>query len=263
MQFCDQIGHHIELAKKPKRIISLVPSQSELLWDLGLTNELIGITKFCIHPESMFLKLEKIGGTKQLNIEKIKSLKPDLIIANKEENDKVQIEILQKEFSVWTSCVDNFQDALEMINRIGIITEKEAEANTISNRIKSEFSKINAIKVKGKKVAYFMWHKPYMVAANNTFINALIEEIGLVNVFKNRNRYPIIGINDIIEVNPDFVFLSSEPFPFKDIHVKEMLMNFPNSKIILVDGEMFSWYGSRLQKSPSYFNALIEVLYSK
>ena len=120
----DQTGHSINLTAIPKRIISVVPSQTELLFDIGLDEEVIGITKFCVHPEQWFRTKKRVGGTKQLNIDIINSLKPDLIIANKEENTREEISLLQSKYHVWTSDIGHLNDALCMIYDIGSITVK-------------------------------------------------------------------------------------------------------------------------------------------
>ncbi|MFN7013902.1 MAG: ABC transporter substrate-binding protein, partial [Bacteroidia bacterium] len=191
MQFTDQTGNIIQLFEKPKRIISVVPSQTELLYDLGIDKEVIGITKFCIHPEKWFRKKERIGGTKKLNIEKIKALKPDLIIANKEENTKEDIEELQRYFPVWISDIYSLNDALNMIESIGKITDTSPKAKVIANLIKQEFSAFeeSIAEQKAIKTAYFIWFNPIMAAAANTFIHSMLELCKFDNVFKNMERY--------------------------------------------------------------------------
>lgn len=254
--FIDQTGHAIRFKETPRRIISLVPSQSEFLWDLGLGNELIGITKFCVHPKEMFNSKQRVGGTKSLDIEKIRLLKPDLIIGNKEENEKEQIEILRKEFQVWLSDVYTLEDAYEMMISLGGICDKSEEANKMVSKIKANFTKANFSFFKNKKAAYLMWYNPYMAAAKNTFINSMVEKSGFVNVFNNYVRYPEITPEQLKNVRPDFVFLSTEPFPFKKQHIEDLSAFMPDVKIILVDGEMFSWYGSRLQYAPAYIESI-------
>lgn len=256
MNFTDQTEHTITLKSAPKRIISLVPSQSELLWDLGLRTELVGITKFCIHPDEMFKSIEKVGGTKKLDIEKIRALKPDLIIGNKEENEQIQIETLRKEFPVWMSDIYDLSDAFEMITAIAQMVEKQTEAEKLVKTIRDNFAKMDISGFKGKKVAYFIWYNPYMVAAPNTFVNNIIEKLGMINAFSYLSRYPEVNASQIKGAAPDCIFLSSEPFPFKEKHIAELKQICPNAEIILVDGEMFSWYGSRLQYAPAYFNTL-------
>lgn len=253
--FKDQMKRTIRLEEIPRRIVSLVPSQTELLYDLGLNEEVVGITKFCIYPEIWFKSKQRIGGTKSLQIAKIRSLNPDLIIGNKEENTKEQIEELLEVAPVWMSDVNTIQDAFEMIQLIGDLSEKTEEANLWLAQINSNFSKIKK-NLKGKTVLYFIWKDPDYVVGSNTFINAMIESTGLIN-FCKEGRYPEVKSTD---VDPDFIFLSSEPFPFKDEHIKGFQEKFPSSKIILVDGEMFSWYGTRMALFPAYFNQLIDSL---
>ena len=258
MIFTDQLNNTIELNAFPKRIISVVPSQSELLWDLGLREELIGVTKFCIHPEGLYQSVTHIGGTKTLNIDKIRSLKPDVIIGNKEENDQAQIEELQKEFKVWMSDIYTLEDSLSMIESIGELVNKTEEAKKITALISASFEQL---KQAHQTVLYFIWKKPYMVAGRATFIGHLLKKIGLKNCISDVNsRYPTLSLDDIINLNPELFFLSSEPYPFKEAHVKELQKHLPKAKILIVDGELFSWYGSRLTHSASYFNGLIETL---
>ena len=262
MQFTDQTGHTIQLKSSPKKIVSLVPSQTELLFDLNLENRIIGVTKFCIHPKEKLQDIFKIGGTKNLQIDNIISLNPDLIIANKEENEKVQINQLKKTIPVWTSDVIDIDSALSMIFSIGEITKTKNAANQLISNIKNSFKDIeNILSGKQKSVAYFIWRKPYMVAGGDTFINCILQFIGLKNIFNDsKDRYPIVNIDFIKKNSPDYIFLSSEPYPFKEKHIEEIKEFCPKSKIIFVNGEMFSWYGSRLQKTPNYIKNLISIL---
>ncbi|MEI8136616.1 MAG: helical backbone metal receptor, partial [Bacteroidota bacterium] len=167
MEFKDQIGNTIKLGGKPKRVISIVPSQSEFLWEIGLRDELVGITKFCVHPNEMFSTIERVGGTKKLHIDKIRALKPDLIIGNKEENEQADIEVLQKEFNLWISDIYNFEDSFKMMIELGIILGKETETNSLVSKIKKSLLEIKDI-FSNQKVAYFIWKSPYMLAASNT-----------------------------------------------------------------------------------------------
>jgi len=254
----DQLNREINLSSAPKRIISIVPSQTELLFYLGLDEEIVGITKFCIHPADKVKKVEKVGGTKQLDIEKIKALKPDLIIANKEENERGQVEELINICPVWISDIYNLDDALDMIERIGALTGKGPGAKTLSKQIAQQFNSIRIPK-SNLKTAYFIWRKPYMVAGRNTFIDDMLLKCGLINVFE-KDRYPEVDAKALIETNPDVILLSSEPYPFKDKHIEELRAIVPNAIIRLVDGEMFSWYGSRLLHTAAYFEELVDWL---
>jgi len=257
--FTDQLGRTIELKQTPNRIISLVPSQTELLYDLGLDTEVIGITKFCVHPDKWFRTKTKVGGTKQLHIEKIKKLKPDLIIANKEENVKKQIEELEKHFPVWISDVNNLNDALYMIEAVGQIVSKKNEAEFLIKKIESAFSELKAPNIK-LQTCYLIWKDPYMTVGGDTFINNMMEHAGFKNLLENKTRYPEVTIAELQTANCQLLLLSSEPYPFAQKHIDELHTQLPNTKIILVDGEMFSWYGSRLLKAPAYFIQLQKIL---
>ena len=256
--FIDQMGRRLEIAFPPKRIISLVPSQTELLHELLLDEEVIGITKYCVHPTEWQTKKNIVGGTKKLDIKLIQRLKPDLIIGNKEENDQEQIEELINSFPVWMSDIKNLKAALNMIVCLGELTNRNRAANQIKLQIEHSF---NNLKVTNKPLscAYFIWRKPFMVAGSDTFINDLLFRIGFRNVFANSlfGRYPIVGMDRIKASKPSVILLSSEPFPFIEKHIPEFKTICPNSKVLIVDGEMFSWYGSRLLKSVDYFNHLI------
>jgi len=261
--FKDQLNRKIELSSPPKRIISLVPSQTELLYDLGLRDEVVGITKFCIHPEEWFRSKTRVGGTKKYDFEKIKALHPDLIIGNKEENEQEQIQALMNLYPVWMSDVYTLKDAYDMITRIGTLVGKQQEAQNLKLKIESEF--VPLWRGQGEdfpnvhnqlRAAYFIWNKPFMVAGNNTFINEMLKVCGLQNIFE-QERYPEITAEQLEKVNPEIILLSSEPYPFKEKHIQEFKAICPNAKVLVVDGEIFSWYGSRLLKAPEYFKQLI------
>ena len=253
----DQMGREVEINFPPERIISLVPSQTELLYDLGLGERVVGITKFCIHPEEWYRTKERVGGTKKVNFEKIQLLKPDLIIGNKEENTESEIKELMQQYPVWMSDIHNLPEALQMIRSVGAITDTGSEAAHLATAIEKTFEQLAHIK-KGKErsVAYFIWQKPYMVAGGNTFINAILKKVGLKNVFEDKGRYPEVTAEAIAAAAPDLIFLSSEPYPFKEKHVQEFKSISPASEVQVVDGEMFSWYGSRLLKAPDYLKSL-------
>ena len=252
----DQMHRKVKIPIFPKRIISLVPSQTELLFDLGLDEEVVGITKFCVHPQQQFKIKPKVGGTKKYNFEKIKALQPDLIIGNKEENDQSQIEALAKEYPVWMSDISTFEEALDMIFFVGEMVNKVPQAEQLLEKILLAFHAVQSNIPFGKSqlsVAYFIWQNPIMVAASQTFIHEMLEMAGFKNAFENKIRYPQITIEELKTADPQVIFLSSEPYPFKEKHVAEMQSVFPNAIVQIVDGEMFSWYGSRLVRAADYF----------
>jgi ABC-type Fe3+-hydroxamate transport system substrate-binding protein len=254
--YTDQLGRTIELSQPPKRIISLVPSQTELLFDLGLEDEVVGITKFCVHPDHWLQYKTKIGGTKQLNTDLIDVLQPDLVIANKEENVREQVESIEKKFPVWISDIYNLESALDMIVAIGEMVDRKISAASMVTSIAEKFVSLQTGLTKRFRTAYFIWKEPFMVAGANTFINDMMQRCGFDNIFSSRLRYPAVTIEDINSLNCELLLLSSEPYPFKEKHINELQAFLPRTTIILADGEMFSWYGSRLLKAPAYFKQL-------
>lgn len=256
----DQLGRTVFLPQNPpKRIISLVPSQTELLHDLGLEAEVIGITKFCVHPQNWFRKKIRIGGTKKINIEKITALQPDLILANKEENVKEQIEAVEKIGPVWVSDVNNLDDAIDMIESIGLLIGRSQQSKQISQNIQQQFQKLQTENFQ-LPTTYLIWRDPYMTIGGDTFINDMLKKCGLHNVFEPQLRYPEITLEDIKAQRTRLILLSSEPYPFKEKHVEEIKAVLPGVKILMVDGEMFSWYGSRLLYAAQYFKELMNKI---
>lgn len=256
MIFQDQMGFVINLDKTPQRIVSLVPSQTEFLCDIGLEQNLVGITKFCIHPESCYRTKARVGGTKDFNIEAIRALHPDVIIANKEENTESLVLQLREEFPVWISDVRDVPSALEMMSQLGDIFNKKEKTQTLITKIALEFTHLNAL-ASSKTVAYLIWRNPFMTINKNTFIHDVLQRAGFTNVFAPKEQdYPAFTLEELAGWAPDLIFLSSEPYPFKEKHIAELQAVCPNSKIILVDGEMFSWYGSRMLQTTAYLNKL-------
>ncbi len=254
--FQDQIGKTLLLSSTPQRIVSIVPSQTELLSELGLDDEVVGITKFCVHPEAWFRSKTRVGGTKSINIEAVKGLAPDLIIANMEENTKKDIEALEAIAPVWTSDIRNIEDALEMILAIGALVDRNERASQIANEIKTRFEAID-MKQHLERILYIIWKDPYMAAGRNTFIQSMLDAAGYVNAIEDPDsRYPELTVEDIQKIQPEKLLLSSEPFPFKRKHTEEVRDTFPGIEVQEVDGELFSWYGSRMLKSASYFKDL-------
>lgn len=255
--FTDQLGRWVEVPASPRSIVSLVPSITELLYTLQLDNEVTGITKFCIHPQHWFKQKTRIGGTKNIKPETIHELQPDLIIANKEENVKEQVEELATQYPVWLTDVNNLADALEMIEQIGRITNRLNNAIHLVSQINSAFTSLKPATT-NKKAGYLIWRNPYMTIGKDTFIHDMLLRCGLQNIFANTTRYPAIDSWQLKQC--DVLLLSSEPFPFQQKHIDELQSQLPNTKIMLVDGEMFSWHGSRLLNAPAYFNSLLQSI---
>lgn len=255
----DQLGRPVNLDEPPQRIISLVPSQTELLYYLGLQQQIVGITKFCTHPAGKINHVVKIGGTKQLDIKLIQSLNPDLIIANKEENEHAQVQELMTAYPVYVSDPHNLDSALKMITDVGLLTGRQQQANLLVEEIATRFNLLAGMSTAKITVAYLIWRKPYMVAGKGTYIDDMLSRCGFINAFDGF-RYPEVGNDMLMEVRPDVVLLSSEPYPFKQKHIDEFSALLPGAIIKLVDGEMFSWYGSRMLYAADYFISLINSI---
>ncbi|HMH32267.1 MAG TPA: helical backbone metal receptor [Puia sp.] len=260
--FTDQMGRTVICAQPPRRIVSLVPSQTELLYDLGLDDSVSGITKFCVHPESWFIHKPKVGGTRSLHLSAIRSLQPDLVIANKEENKKEEIDALASEYPVWISDIKSLEDALQMIRIIGDITAKNETAAPLVEKIRNKFTELsnNLGNIEHPSTAYLIWQNPYMAAGGDTFIHDMMKRSGLSNLFAHANRYPEITVSQLKEMGCELLLLSSEPYPFSAKHLPALKEALPDTRIMLVDGEFFSWYGSRLTLAPAYFRELLQQI---
>ena len=254
----DHTGHTLTIAENPKRIVSLVPSQTELLHHLNCTN-VVGITKFCIHPNDWFRTKQRVGGTKKVDFGVIKLLNPDLILANQEENSRADILKLREKYPVWTSNIKCLEDNNDMIRQIGLMVGKEIQSEKLISEIDKGFDALD-VQANGSAL-YLIWNDPIMAVGRDTFINDMLCRSGFENILSHHSevlRYPELTHEQIRELNPDHIFLSSEPFPFKASHLHKYQTAYPKTKIQIVDGEMFSWYGSRIKLAPSYFKSLTD-----
>jgi ABC-type Fe3+-hydroxamate transport system substrate-binding protein len=240
----DQLGTVFELPGIPRRIICLVPSITELLVDLGLETSVVGCTKFCVRPSHLRSRQKIVGGTKNVRQEKVAALSPDLIIANKEENTREDVECLAERFPVWVSQVSTVAEANEMITSLGRLfaVEERAVAIIAANQKTLEQHKLPA----PQKALYLIWRDPWMSVGGDTYINDVMRQLGYENVVGDQLRYPSLSVEEIRALAPERILLSSEPYPFKEEHLSEWLDILPEAKVALVDGEFFSWYGSRL-----------------
>ncbi|MBX9734100.1 MAG: helical backbone metal receptor [Chitinophagaceae bacterium] len=245
------------------RIVSLVPSITELLHDLGLEEQVVGITKFCVHPNHWVRSKTRIGGTKNISIEKIRLLFPTLVIASKEENVKEQVDTIGEFTDVLLTDIKNLDEALAMIQLIGEKTNRNEKADIIIQNIQTNFRNITFLNSQPvprnpkPKTCYLIWKDPYMTIGADTFIHDMLTHCGFENVFNKYTRYPVVTLDDIRNAKPSHIFLSSEPYPFKEENIKYLKKEFPHTSILLVDGEYFSWYGSRLLDAAGYFETLI------
>lgn len=252
----DARGRTVTLDAAPRRIVSLVPSQTELLADLGLDDEVVGLTRFCVHPPGWKEKKRIVGGTKNVKAERVAALAPDLVLANLEENEREQVEALDALAPVYVTDVGTVADALAMIRAVGALVGREEKAEAIAREVEAGFGSLAARRP--LRVAYLIWRDPWMTVGGDTFIHDVLARASLTNVFGDRSRYPEVALEEIAEARPDAVLLSSEPFPFREKHLAEVEAAGVPAR--LVDGELCSWYGSRMRLAPPYLAGLRAAL---
>ena len=249
----DHLGRKVPLAGKPKRIISLVPAITETMYHLGLEKEIVGRTRFCKFPEDKVKKAVNIGGTKDIKLDRIHELKPDLIIVEKEENTKEIVETLEAHYPVFVFEVQHYQDVFRMMEDLGRMTDRQSEATELMEKIETAYDELP--KHTGKRAAYVIWKNPYMVVGKNTYINSLLEEMGYMNPFtKMEGRYPTVTKEEFQQVQLDELLLASEPYPFREKDMEEFRQFLPDVRMRIVDGEMF-WYGAKMVEAAAYFRS--------
>lgn len=259
MKHVDALGRAVEAPARPQRIVSLVPSQTELLATLGLDAEVVGLTRFCVHPADWRARKAVVGGTKNAKVEVILALEPDLVIANKEENTREIVEALDGRVPVYVTDVADLDDALAMIEAVGRLVGRGEAGRSLAAEIAAGFAAVEPADASAR-VAYLIWKGPYMAAGGGTFIDAMLRRGGWINAFAERPRYPEVTVDDLAAAELDLLLLSSEPFPFGPAHVAELQPRLPGVRIACVDGEPFTWYGSRLRRTPAALDALVALL---
>ncbi len=238
------------------RVISLVPSITEFLFDLGMDEEVVGLTKFCIHPNEKWQTLPRVGGTKTVNHARVAALKPDLIIANKEENTREDVERLREYYTVLLTEVYTVEDAFAMMLDLGDQVNRQNEATVLVDHVRREWETARNL-ANGETVVYAIWNNPFMVAGTQTYIHAALDWFGWQNAVE-ASRYPELSAEELIELSPQRLMLSSEPFPFSAQHVEHFNALLPYTRVGCVDGECFSWYGSRMLHTPAYVRKLLQ-----
>jgi iron complex transport system substrate-binding protein len=247
------------------RVISLCPSLSELVFDLGLGAQLVGVTKFCIHPAEGMQSIEKLGGTKDPNVERIIELNPDIVLLNREEN---RIEDAQRLQSAGLNChvsmPRSVDETAEMVRSIATALERVEAGESIARDIEARSQRVRQA-ARGQVTVswiYLIWRDPWMSVNQDTFVQNLLGQAGGRNAFAElQERYPVVEAQDIAAAKPDAIFLSSEPFPFKQKHIDELvaLTGLPRERFHLVDGEYLSWHGSRTPDGVDYAAGLIQA----
>ncbi len=253
-ELTDARGRTIRLAHPPRRIVSLVPSLTELLAALGLDKAVVGLTRFCVRPPDWKRRKTIVGGTKQVNYERLLGLQPELILANLEENTREIVETLDPHVPVFVTHVCTLEEALQMIRQVGYLTGTEAAAETLITTIAERFAGLPTYPP--RRTLYLIWRDPYMSVGHDTFIHDMLRRGGFENVCADRTRYPVLTPEEIHALHPEVVLLSSEPYPFKEKHIEELRPLCPEATFLLVDGQPFSWYGARLLETPAYLRHL-------
>jgi len=257
----DQMGRSVRVGERPQRIVSLVPSQTELLFDLGLDEEVVGVTRFCVHPAERVAGKAIVGGTRDVDLEAVDRLRPDLVIGAKEENEGAAVLRLAESYPVWLSDVRSLADALEMIRSVGDLVGRAGPADRLAGEIEAGFASLRPLSP-ARRAAYVIWPRPLMIAGRGTLIDDLLGRGGLVNPAAPENgaRYPEVTVERLRSAGLEVLLLASEPYPFGEPDREAWEGRLPGVELHLVDGEMFSWYGSRLLKAAGYFAVMIARL---
>ncbi len=225
------------------KIVSLVPSYTKLLCNMGLKESIIGITNFCVDPAELHRSAERVGGTKDPDINMIIDLKPDVVFVNTEENRSEDIALLRKSLNVHESCPNSIEAAVDLISSFYSYLNIECPYN-----LDDYYKKIEGIRqaqIKKSKVLYFIWKKPYMCASKGTYINAVIELAGYINVAPKYSHYPMLEIHEINRLEADMFIFSDEPYPFRKRDSKELDKQLNSKNIYMkADAKLFSWHGS-------------------
>jgi ABC-type Fe3+-hydroxamate transport system substrate-binding protein len=226
-----------------RRIVSLVPSLTELLCELGLAGELVGRTGFCIHPAAAVRGIPKVGGTKSVNLEKIRKLRPTHVVLNKDEN-------LMETAEALATFVPNLvvthplapEDNLALYRQFGAAFGREGEAETLCARFQAAYEQLTRVRYAERSVLYLIWKDPWMTVSRDTYISRTLRLIGMQTVPESELRYP--ELQDLRQVEADLVLVSSEPYRFREAHRLE-ISGLTGKPALLIDGEMTSWYGPR------------------
>ncbi|MFB6247386.1 MAG: helical backbone metal receptor [Salinibacter sp.] len=250
----------ISLDRPPRRIVSLVPSQTELLAHLGLDETVVGITRFCERPSHWRSEKTIVGGTKEVDVDRVADLAPDLILANHEENTRADVEALADIAPVFVTEVTTVTEALDMIRTVGTLTATADQTSTLAGQIIARFSRLPDFAP--LRAAYLIWREPYMTVGHDTFIHDVMQWGGFTNAYGDETRYPEVQLSALAEQDLDVVLCASEPFPFhqKDVFTDDVRDALPNTSVKIVDGQPFSWYGPRLLDTPAYLTELRESL---
>jgi ABC-type Fe3+-hydroxamate transport system substrate-binding protein len=229
-----------------RRIVSLVPSLTHMLCDVGLRSDIAGCTKFCVVPPGLQHTARLVGGTKDPDIAAIRSLAPTHILVNTEENKPEHIEVSQQIAPTFVSYPKDPHDVPAMIRRAGEFLGANESVDAAATAVERELTAIgDAPKVK-RRFLYLIWREPYMVAGHDTYISAMLNLLGWENVAPPTDRYPTVTVDGMAMLKPDVLLCSSEPYPFRKRDVLRMTEAWPGRQpeFLKTDGQLCSWYGT-------------------
>ena len=267
MSRVDASGVAVELARRPRRIVSLVPSITETLCALGLADALVGITVYCVEPRAVVGGKTRIGGEKNPDLEKIRGLAPDLVVANVEENLREHVDTLRSwSIPVWVTYPRTVVEGIRLIADLGAVTGTEAPASELLEQIEPLYARVAGAAARRPAVDVFypIWRGPYMTINRDTYIHDMLRVCGARNVFGDRpERYPTVTLDEVAARRPAVILLPDEPFRFRRAHLADFAsyLDVPavrDGRIHLVDGKPFSWHGPRIAEALRMLPALID-----
>lgn len=264
MELRDALGTLHAPAGADARIVSLVPSITELVCELGLSDRLVGRTGFCIHPRDIVRNIPKVGGTKDVDLEKVRALRPSHVILNIDENEKPLAETLAQfvPHMVVTHPLAP-EDNPALYRLIGGVFGRRAEAEALCTRFEAARTAAASDAWPQRKVLYLIWKRPWMTVARDTYISRTLALFGLRTLPETAQaRYPEFGLDAPFVREAELVLLSSEPYMFRQKHAAELAgrPELSGKAVKLIDGEMTSWYGSRAIAGLAYLRRFVAGL---
>ncbi|MCX6118501.1 MAG: helical backbone metal receptor [Proteobacteria bacterium] len=242
------------------RIVSLVPSLTHLICEVGLRDYLVGCTNFCVDPPGLYRSVALIGGTKDPDLLQIQKLNPTHILANKEENNLQDIQFCSKIGRLFDYSPTSINEVPTMFDELAETLELPDLFDAMKNKLTSEIASLKGRKNRGSKsFIYLVWKNPLMAAGPSTYISSILEAAGFKNIIDDSSsRYPKLSIQDIQNLKPEVVFLSSEPYPFRQRDKMDMIIHIPESTSMeFIDGKLMSWFGARSANALSYVRTLL------
>jgi ABC-type Fe3+-hydroxamate transport system substrate-binding protein len=264
----DAWGRSLTVTERPERIVSLVPSLTEALFAFGLEQEIVGVTRFCVEPRRGVADKTKVGGTKALDVAKIKALEPDLVIASAEENGPEDVtQLIDHGCPVFVTLATSVESAIDLLRQLATITGTTAAARPIIQEAKEALAFAVAAGASGERVRVFcpIWRNPYMTCGRATYVDDVITVCGGRNVFGERQeRYPQLELGEMAALDPQVILLPSEPYRFTKRHKADFrafadVTAVKNGHIFLIDGRMLTWYGPRIARSLSEVKRLLDI----